>query len=116
MYSLSALTQLDVSDNKFTGTLSTSIGNLRHLEVLRVSQNQLRGQLPVELASLSGLRLAWFHFNQFTGSVPVEYCNNRGVGILEFLSADCGPETSPSVPCSCCSSCCDIENRWCDSG
>jgi len=120
IYSLTQLTRLDLQRNRFSGTFSTRIGNLAALEILKVSRNQLTGPMPVEISQLSGLRLAWLHLNRFTGSVPTEYCNNRGVGLLQFLSSDCGPDAAPSTPCACCSNCCDRVTGVCllqdDSG
>lgn len=107
LYSLEFLFRFVVDSNSIGGTLSTQVGRLVRLQQLRVSRNQMTGSLPVQIASIQTMRLLWLHLNLFTGSVPVQYCNNVGPGFLQFLNADCGPETNPTQPCICCTGCCD---------
>jgi hypothetical protein len=95
LYNLHQLSRLELYDMDLNGTLSTRIGQLTNLMDLRLRKNSLTGTIPTEIANLDKAILIWLHLNEFEGAV------------LGFLDADCGPESSPSNPCSCCTNCCD---------
>ena len=68
------LKYLDLSDNRLTGPLPASIGNMSGLEVLNVSYNSdLYGTLPSALGNLHNLTELLLHGNKFSGEVPVEF-------------------------------------------
>ena len=112
LYNLQQLSRLELYDMMLTGTLSTRIGQLSNMVDLRLRHNRLSGTIPTEMANLSEAILVWIHLNQFQDSVPIELCKNRGIR-LEFLNADCGPESLPANPCQCCTSCCDRTLELC---
>ena len=112
LYNLHQLSRLELYDMNLDGTLSTRIGELTNLVDLRLRKNGLTGTIPTEVANLDIATLVWVHLNKFEGSVPNEICDNRG-GSLRYLGADCGPESSPSNPCSCCTNCCDRATDFC---
>lgn len=76
-----AVTGLALPSNKLTGTLSTSITNLRGLLTLDLSGNSLVSSLPWNLGNLPSLRTLDLSQNGFTGSVP------GTIGLLGNLSS-----------------------------
>ncbi|KAH0897829.1 LOW QUALITY PROTEIN: hypothetical protein HID58_047397 [Brassica napus] len=99
------LKALDLSDNKFTGSMelqgksvmhsrscklleylhliTTGICNLKNMEELDLSRHKLFGQFPSCLTSLSGLRVLDLSSNQMTGKLPSALSNLES---LEYLS------------------------------
>ena len=65
-----ALTSLQVSSNRLTGTLPASLGLLTDLESLTLTGNQLSGTLPASLGSLTALTHISMSGNQLSGSIP----------------------------------------------
>lgn len=109
IFNMSRLQFLDLKEMRLTGTLSSLVGQLTELLELEVSANQLTGTIPSAIQNLSSLRTAWLHFNLFVGQVPTEICSLR----LEFFQADCSPLDNPPNACSCCSACCNRDQRVC---
>ncbi|KAI3507330.1 hypothetical protein L1887_22297 [Cichorium endivia] len=67
---LSALYMLNVSHNAFTGSIPPSIGNLSQLESLDMSSNKLTGEIPLVLVTLSFLSVLNLSYNQLNGRIP----------------------------------------------
>ncbi|XP_071715507.1 receptor-like protein 7 [Rutidosis leptorrhynchoides] len=67
---LKALYFLNVSHNEFSGTIPSSMGNLSQLEALDMSSNGLTGQIPSELTSLLFLSFLNLSYNQLEGRIP----------------------------------------------
>ena len=70
--SLTALTQLDLSQNRLTGTIPAQLASLTALTQLDLSQNRLTGTIPAQLASLTALTELDLSYNRLTGSIPAE--------------------------------------------
>ena len=68
--SLTAATDLRLSNNFLTGTIPSTLGNMTTLEILRLSNNQLSGPVPAELGSLTNLEELRLHQNRLTGELP----------------------------------------------
>ena len=81
--SLSALTELDLSDNQLTGGIPTQLGSLTELKRLFLDANQLSGSIPGELGSLSKLVELSLDSNDLTGNIPTTLGN---LSALEALS------------------------------
>ncbi len=81
--SLSALTELDLSDNQLTGGIPTQLGSLTELTKLILDTNQLSGSIPGELGSLTKLVLLALSFNNLTGNIPTTLGN---LSALESLT------------------------------
>lgn len=67
---LKALYVLNVSHNAFTGSIPRYIGNLRQLGSLDLSLNNLSGRIPIELANLTFLSFLNLSYNQLDGPIP----------------------------------------------
>ena len=68
--SLTAATDLRLSNNFLTGPIPSTLGNMTALEILRLSNNALSGGVPSELGSLTNLVELRLHRNQLTGELP----------------------------------------------
>ncbi|KAK1407001.1 hypothetical protein QVD17_38611 [Tagetes erecta] len=67
---LYGLESLNISNNHFTGQISSSLGNLKNLESLDLSQNELSGQIPQQLLQLGFLAIFNVSFNHLHGRIP----------------------------------------------
>ncbi|KAL7205107.1 hypothetical protein ACSBR2_018097 [Camellia fascicularis] len=66
-----SLVVLEVHQNKLSGTLPNSIGNLSNsLEILSVAENQLIGTIPEEIGSLRNLTALSLSVNNLNGNIP----------------------------------------------
>jgi Leucine-rich repeat (LRR) protein len=79
---------LQLSDNEFSGTLSTEIGLVTEIERIRLDQNNLSGSIPTEIGLLDNLRiLSLAQNNQVKGFIPTEMGNCRLLS--EFVTRQC---------------------------
>eukprot|EP00977_Amphora_coffeiformis_P012333 scaffold3043_cov180-Amphora_coffeaeformis.AAC.25 len=108
-----ALQYIDLSKNDFSGTLQDRFDEtgLNSLIVLSLDNNQFSGTIPQSLEKL-GVSIVSIFYNNFTGPVPEGLCNKVGPTGLVFLEADCDGDP-PDNECSCCTYCCDPDNRTC---
>ena len=73
VFDLTNLVELDVSDNKITGSIQSQVRNLKNLQVLNASNNQMSG-VPAEIGQLSNLKTLDLSNNLLTG-LPNELGN-----------------------------------------
>ncbi|KAK4339199.1 hypothetical protein RND71_040661 [Anisodus tanguticus] len=66
----SSLIWLSLYDNRLTGTLPESLGQLSMLEYFSISNNRLTGTLPESLGQLSMLKYFSISYNRLTGTLP----------------------------------------------
>jgi Divergent InlB B-repeat domain/Leucine rich repeat N-terminal domain len=64
------VSQLQLSDNQFSGPIPNSLGNLSQLKKLRLKNNQLCGDIPNTLTSLANLNECNLSSNHLTTSDP----------------------------------------------
>ncbi|KAJ6775619.1 RECEPTOR-LIKE PROTEIN 14 [Salix purpurea] len=64
------LVSLDISDNQFSGTLPTRMGNFSNLRAIDLSRNHFDGPLPRDLCKLDNLEYLDLSENNLSGSVP----------------------------------------------
>jgi len=100
---LTALTELDLSDNGLTGTIPTELGGCLALKSLKLQSNQLLGNVPLELGRLS-LDSLYLETNNLTGSLDTTFCNDQTSSSM-VIQADCLGD-KPEIECVCCKSCC----------
>nr|XP_011470527.1 PREDICTED: receptor-like protein 12 [Fragaria vesca subsp. vesca] len=67
---LKGLRSLNISNNFFTGSIPSFMGNLTLLESLDVSQNKLSGEIPQQLMQLTFLAKFNVSHNNLTGPIP----------------------------------------------
>ncbi|RDX65298.1 putative inactive leucine-rich repeat receptor kinase XIAO, partial [Mucuna pruriens] len=82
------LQAIDLSDNKFRGTIPESIYGLKSLRFLLLAGNHLHGQLSSKLCQLQKVDILDLSRNNFTGSIPS--CLNNSFG-KELFSSDYVP-------------------------
>jgi len=93
---------LDVSQNGLTGNLNeTKWDDLAGLQTLVLGENKFTGTIPSSIGKIPGLRLADFTNTDLTGTMPSEIC---ALPKVELLQADCGG-SPPEVECTCCTFC-----------
>ncbi|MBV6646982.1 MAG: leucine-rich repeat domain-containing protein, partial [Cyclobacteriaceae bacterium] len=74
-FSLPKLSYLDLSDNRFEGKLSPSIGKMTTLNNLYLGRNDWSGGIPAELFDLVNLRLLSLDAGGFEGRLPASIGN-----------------------------------------
>ena len=115
-----SIRRVDIFENRFNGTLSSSISKLSLLDQLRINDNEFTGVLPTEMGDMTTLALFVASGNEFVGVVPEELCNLRlqdfGTYFIE-LQTDCSvPKNgTPEILCpqNCCTHCCDANGTVC---
>ncbi|KAF3457076.1 hypothetical protein FNV43_RR01733 [Rhamnella rubrinervis] len=65
-----ALSVIDLSCNRFEGSISDSLGNLQGLQVLNLSNNMLTGSIPSSLGSITELESLDLSHNVLSGQIP----------------------------------------------
>ena len=84
----SSLSFLSLHTNKLTGSIPSSIGNLKNLRTLDLSINKFSGEIPSELSNLSDLEILFLGRNEFNESeVPVLIQNLTNLKELSLKNA-----------------------------
>ncbi|KAK3164370.1 hypothetical protein QOZ80_1AG0016730 [Eleusine coracana subsp. coracana] len=68
----SDLVVIDLSNNRFSGPIPNTVGNLMALVVLNMSHNAFTGGIPGELGRLAQIESLDLSWNNFTGEIPRE--------------------------------------------
>ena len=115
---LSVLSALNISNNQFSGSISSiDWAGLPALRLLDISNNQFSGSIPDDLSKLPFLHVVSVNGNCFTGSFPQSICSSRLASpVFLKVVADCAPDWTTGVapmPCECCTVCCDPETEIC---
>ncbi|XP_056158567.1 receptor-like protein 6 [Syzygium oleosum] len=76
------LVAIDLSSNKFEGSIPELIGDLKSLHMLNLSNNFLIGSIPPSLANLTVLESLDLSLNNLTGAIPHQLAN---LTFLEFF-------------------------------
>lgn len=80
-----SLLMVDLSDNRFGGTLPLSIANLStQLVSLRLGSNQLTGKIPSDIKNIVNLTELKLEKNNLTGDIPVMIGNLRMLKKLDL--------------------------------
>jgi Leucine-rich repeat (LRR) protein len=75
LFNLEGLTDLDLSDSRFGGTLSSKIGSLTNLLRLNLVSNDLSGLVPSEIGNLGSVEELMLSNNNFYGTLPESVSN-----------------------------------------
>ena len=69
---MTALTDIILQSNEFTGGIPSELGNLTNLQTLWLHNNQLSGPIPAALGNLHDLRSLRLYSNGLNGPIPPE--------------------------------------------
>ena len=64
--------ELELNNNRLSGTIPPELGSLAFLTVLNLSFNSLKGVIPPQLCKLENLKGLYLNDNQLVGEVPEE--------------------------------------------
>nr|XP_043616938.1 leucine-rich repeat receptor-like serine/threonine-protein kinase BAM3 isoform X1 [Erigeron canadensis] len=88
------LAQLNLSNNRFSGTLPSSFGNFSGLKILLLNGNKLSGEVPLEIGWLKSVLKLDLSKNNFFGPIPLEISHCTSLTYLD-LSQN---ELTDSIP------------------
>jgi len=96
---LKQLRRLHLDDNKFTGTIPETLGLPARMNELLLHDNLLTGQVPKQLGNLKQLQLLTLHYNSFDEqTIDENICNLIYREQLELATVD-----KVAIHCGCCS-------------
>ncbi|XP_011007104.1 PREDICTED: receptor-like protein kinase HSL1 [Populus euphratica] len=79
-----SLSWLEISNNKFSGSISIEGNSWRNLVVFNASNNQFTGTIPLELTALPNLTVLLLDKNQLTGTLPPNIMSWKSLNILNL--------------------------------
>ncbi|XVE68708.1 hypothetical protein DITRI_Ditri09bG0090800 [Diplodiscus trichospermus] len=85
---LKSLQILDLQDNKLQGSFPLEVCDLKNLFQLRLSANELDGSLPTCLGDLTSLRNLDLHSNKFHSTIPSTFWGLKDILNLDLSSND----------------------------
>ncbi|OMP05203.1 hypothetical protein CCACVL1_02007 [Corchorus capsularis] len=83
---LLSLSVLDLSSNSLAGSIPSSFGSLRNLTSLDISSNNLTGPIPLGIGVLSKLQSLNLSSNSLTSSIPAQLGDLRSLVDLDLSS------------------------------
>ncbi|KAF9685111.1 hypothetical protein SADUNF_Sadunf03G0020300 [Salix dunnii] len=75
------LIHLLLDNNKMTGSIPSTLGLVKTLEVVRLDNNSFRGTVPSSISSLASVSVMFLSNNDLTGPLP----NLTGMNVLTYL-------------------------------
>ncbi|MBA0652251.1 hypothetical protein Goklo_019522 [Gossypium klotzschianum] len=85
--SITSLKKIDLSYNKLSGSIASTIFNLSSLQIIDLSHNMLAGNLPADMANrLPELKDLYLSRNQLCGQIPSSLFNCRQLKVLSLSS------------------------------
>eukprot|EP00980_Cylindrotheca_fusiformis_P012201 scaffold2962_cov126-Cylindrotheca_fusiformis.AAC.17 len=103
--------RLDFSNNRLTGTVTSSLGQLKDLKYLSLKSNRLVGALPTEIALMTSLTSIHLSLNQLSGEIPTAIDSLSHLRELRLddnrlsENAACSANCVSDMSCSCCFQC-----------
>lgn len=85
LWTLTALTNLELYNNSIVGNIPSGIGQLTQLANLELDVNQLTGSLPIELFALTQLENVELEWNALTGRLPSAIRNLQALKSFEIF-------------------------------
>ncbi|KAJ4838219.1 hypothetical protein Tsubulata_042652 [Turnera subulata] len=70
LFSLSKLEFLDLTDNMIKGHVDRSLGSLRSLKEFYLDNNFVKGEIPAEIGNITDLQIFSLRGNVFSGRIP----------------------------------------------
>ncbi|GKB54560.1 leucine-rich repeat-containing protein [Tanacetum coccineum] len=74
---------LDLSENRISGEIPASVGNLESLKLLNISHNNFFGQIPVSFGNLKGIESLDLSHNKLSGKIPQSLAKLKQLAILD---------------------------------
>lgn len=68
----SKLGEINLSNNRLSGSLPNSIGNFPNLQILLLHGNRFSGEIPSDIGKLKNILRLDMSFNNFSGTIPIE--------------------------------------------
>ncbi|KAB2055550.1 hypothetical protein ES319_A11G044900v1 [Gossypium barbadense] len=85
--SITSLKKIDLSYNKLSGSIASTIFNLSSLQIIDLSHNLLAGNLPADMANrLPELKELYLSGNQLYGQIPSSLFNCRQLKVVSVSS------------------------------
>ncbi|KAL2611793.1 hypothetical protein R1flu_023485 [Riccia fluitans] len=81
---LGKLVTLDFSQNRFAGSIPTSLSRLTSLQRLSLNQNKLSGNIPVGIGNLAHLQVLSLANNSLSGAIPPAIGNLAELNFLDL--------------------------------
>ncbi|XP_039025810.1 receptor-like protein 33 [Hibiscus syriacus] len=81
---LTIFATIDMSSNRFEGTIPETVGNLVSLNVLNFSHNHLTGQIPSALGNLATLESLDLSYNVLVGKIPSQLTDLNFLAVLNL--------------------------------
>ncbi|XP_059451361.1 MDIS1-interacting receptor like kinase 2-like [Corylus avellana] len=81
---MKSLSQLSLQNNRLTGPIPSTIGNLIGLQNLDLSLNQIKGSIPVEIGNLANLVELFLDYNNLIGPIPTQITTISSLGYLRL--------------------------------
>ncbi|KAK9067438.1 hypothetical protein SSX86_014767 [Deinandra increscens subsp. villosa] len=78
------LSQLNLSNNRFSGLLPVSIGNFSGLKILLLNGNKLSGEVPPQIGGLKSVLKLDLSRNNFSGRIPLEISHCSSLTYLDL--------------------------------
>ncbi|RWV86992.1 hypothetical protein GW17_00051063 [Ensete ventricosum] len=91
------LGQISLSNNRLSGPLPPSIGNLAGLQKLLLNQNQFSGRIPPEMGRLQQLSKLDFSGNRFSGPIPPEISRCKLLTFVDLSRNELSGELPPEI-------------------
>ncbi|XP_065862341.1 probable leucine-rich repeat receptor-like protein kinase At1g35710 isoform X1 [Euphorbia lathyris] len=88
------LTELNLSNNSFYGTIPSNLCNISKLQIIDLSINDLSGSIPKDFGLLSSINYVDLSDNYLTGTIPKSLGNLTRLSFLYLY----GNELSGSIP------------------
>jgi len=79
MANMEALTELFLTNNKFSGTIPDSITKLNRLDTISLAQNHLSGPIPSSMGNMDALTDLYLNDNELTGPIPDSFGNFKAM-------------------------------------
>uniref|UniRef100_A0A175YFV4 Leucine-rich repeat-containing N-terminal plant-type domain-containing protein n=1 Tax=Daucus carota subsp. sativus TaxID=79200 RepID=A0A175YFV4_DAUCS len=76
-------TLLDLSNNKFSGDVPDSLGNLKGLKLLNLSYNKLSGYIPQSFGDLESIETLDLSYNNISGTIPQSFRKLEQLSVLD---------------------------------
>ncbi|KAF6165227.1 hypothetical protein GIB67_030409 [Kingdonia uniflora] len=76
--------RLDLGNSNITGTLSSELGELQHLQYLELYRNNIKGRIPKELGKLKSLVSMDLYENNFEGEIPKSLSKLKSLKFLRL--------------------------------